>query len=146
MDHQPEQRKHGPTVPGRGQDRSGKEQVVVILRLALVLGMVSAYAVAFFPLYSLTGSAMWAALAIFPVIAAAWFWGLRPALLAALLCSLLSGLLVSLVQPSQWNVIGRTLLASLVAYFQLAALWGDCVTWPNSLRIKSPSASGLKRL
>jgi len=42
MDHQPEQRERGPTVPGRGQDRSGKEQVTFILRLALVLGMVSA--------------------------------------------------------------------------------------------------------
>jgi len=45
MDHQPEERKHGPTVPGTGQDRSGKEQVAFILRLALVLGTVSTFTV-----------------------------------------------------------------------------------------------------
>ena len=124
MDHQPEQRQHEPTVAGRRQDRSGKEQVVVILRLALILGMVSAYAVGFSPLYRLTGSGMWAALAIFPVIAAAWFWGLRPALLAASLCSLLSGLLVSLVQSSHWGVVGQALLVSLAVYLPAGAVVG----------------------
>jgi len=124
MGHQPEQREHGPTVPGRRPDRSGKEQVVFILQLALVLSMVSAYVVGLFLLYRLTGSAMWAALAIFPVIAAAWFWGLRPALLAALPCCLLSGLLVSLAQPSQWKVIGQALLVSLAVCLPAGAVVG----------------------
>jgi len=67
---------------------------------------------------------MWAALAILPVIAAAWFWGLRPALVAALLCSLLSGLLVTLAQPSQWKVIGQALLVSLAVYLPAGAVVG----------------------
>ncbi len=138
MDHQPEQRKHGPTVPGRGQDRSGKEQVPFILRLALVLGMVSAYAVGFSPLYRLTGSGMWAALAILPVIAAAWFWGLGPALLAALLCSLLSSLLVSQAQPSHWGVVGQALLVSLTVYVPAGAVVGRLHDLGERLRDQIP--------
>ncbi|MBI3762410.1 MAG: GAF domain-containing protein [Chloroflexi bacterium] len=77
-------------------------------RAAVTLGMLCAYVVAFFPLYSLTGGGVTALVAV-PLVAAGWLWGLWGGLVAGLFSFPLNALLLSLVQHSSggWDAIIR---------------------------------------
>ena len=75
-------------------------------RVLFSLTAVSAYVLAFFPLYQLNGPGT-AALATAPVIALAWLWGLRGGLIVAFLTLPLNTLLFNLVGLEGWAAVFR---------------------------------------
>ena len=75
-------------------------------RVVFSLAAVSAYVLAFFPLYQLTGPGA-AALATVPVVALAWLWGLRGGVIAGFLSFPLNTLLFNLVGLEGWDAIFR---------------------------------------
>ena len=75
-------------------------------RMVFSLAAVSAYVLAFFPLYRLNGP--WtAALATVPVVVLAWLWGLRGGLIVGFLSLPLNTLLFNLVGLEGWDAVFR---------------------------------------
>ena len=75
-------------------------------RVVFSLAAVSAYVLAFFPLYRLNGPGA-AALATIPVVALAWLWGLRGGLIVGILTFPLNTLLFNLVGLEGWDAVFR---------------------------------------
>ena len=75
-------------------------------RVLFSLAAVGAYALAFFPLYRLTGPGT-AALVTAPVIAVAWLWGFRGGVIVGFLTFPLNTLLFNLVGLEGWDPIFR---------------------------------------
>ena len=75
-------------------------------RVLFSLAAVGAYVLAFFTLYRLNGPGT-AALAIAPVLAVAWLWGLRGGLIFGFLTLPLNALLFNLVEPEGWDSVFR---------------------------------------
>jgi signal transduction histidine kinase len=79
---------------------------ILVSKTALALGTWAAYVLAFIPLYHLVGSAA-PVLAILPVVAMGWLFGMRAGLLASLLSFPLNVLLTTLVGEAGWDVMIR---------------------------------------
>jgi PAS domain S-box-containing protein len=74
------------------------------LRLAIGIGTLAVYALAFVPLYRIASAGV-VALALLPVVAAGWLLGGRAGLLGGLLATLLNTLLLNLVGEKGWDVL-----------------------------------------
>ncbi len=64
-------------------------------QVGICLVFLSAYALAFGPLYRRTGGGVGAALSVIPLLAAGWFWGWRAGVIGGVLLSLINAILIS---------------------------------------------------
>jgi hypothetical protein len=116
----------------------------VILQVTIILGVVGLYMLIFPYLYHFRENGVWVALAVIPVMFAAWFWGFWAGIGAALVCSVMNMPLLYLVWPSGLEFTLRILLLSLVILTPIGGSIGrlrDLGRWSGCGRSVSVAAS-----
>ncbi|HEY8599881.1 MAG TPA: EAL domain-containing protein [Thermomicrobiales bacterium] len=107
------------------RDRAVRVEYHALIVFAAVIG----YACAFPPLHGLFGDGT-TALAVVPVLAVAWFYGLRPGLAAGALSLALNTLLFAVTGPLRWDTLTQFGLPGTV----MLILIGGTVGWMRDLQ------------